>query len=75
MDKDFRLGRVRGNGKGGRVLRGVVNVFGGMMVVLGLGGIAEAVTEHGSFIVAAVVFSVGLGVCLVTMGGSKNGRD
>ena len=35
--------------------------------VFGLAGMAEAITGHGSFMVAAIVFSVGFAICMVDL--------
>lgn len=46
-----------------------IGVFGGILFVLGLAGIAEAVTGQGSFIVSAIVFAIGLGCSLAGLRG------
>lgn len=38
--------------------------FGIVVTILGLAGIAEAITGHGSIIISGAVFAVGFGICL-----------
>ena len=40
------------------------DAIGGIMTIIGLAGMAEAITDHGSFMVAAIVFSVGFTMVL-----------
>lgn len=57
-------------------MNGVVYGLGAIATLLGLAGMAEAVTDNGSFLVSAVVFSVGFTICLVNMKGEKkHGRN
>lgn len=43
---------------------GVTDAIGGIMAVLGAAGMAEAVTGHGSYEVAVIVFVIGFVLCL-----------
>lgn len=45
-------------------MRGMINGLGAFMFLIGLSGMADAVTGQGSFMVAAVVFAVGFGITL-----------
>lgn len=45
------------------------DAIGGIMALLGLSGMAESVTGHGSFLVSMIVFVVGF--CLVLWGYRK----
>lgn len=45
-------------------MRGIINGIGALMFVTGLAGMADAVTGQGSFMVSAVVFSIGFGISL-----------
>lgn len=52
-------------------MNGVVYGLGAIATLLGLAGMAEAVTDNGSFLVSAVVFSVGFGMSVATMGRTR----
>jgi len=58
-------------------MRGVLSGIGAMMFLIGLGGIGGACEGEGSFLVAAIVFSIGFGLTLATYrkGESKSGRE
>ena len=45
-------------------MREKLGIFGGMMALIGIAGLAEACTDQGSFIVSAIVFSIGFGFAL-----------
>lgn len=57
--------------------KGVVDGLGAFMFICGLGGMADAVTGQGSFIVAEVVFSIGFGISLYNFlyGGERNEKN
>lgn len=44
--------------------KGVVDGLGAFMFICGLGGMADAVTGQGTFMVAAVIFAIGFGLTL-----------
>lgn len=44
--------------------KGVVDGLGAFMFICGLGGMADAVTGQGIFMVAAVIFAIGFGLTL-----------
>lgn len=41
-----------------------LSTIGGVLFVLGLAGMSEAVTGQGSFMVSTICFAVGIGMCL-----------
>ena len=41
-----------------------LDAIGGIMTLFGLAGMAEAITEHGSFWVSTIVFVVGFAIVL-----------
>lgn len=45
-------------------IRGIIDGLGALMAICGLSGMSDAVTGQGSFMVAAIVFSIGFGICL-----------
>ena len=44
--------------------KGVVDGVGALMFILGLSGMADAITGQGSFMVSVIVFAIGFGICL-----------
>ena len=52
-------------------MRGFISGIGAIAFLLGLAGMAEAVTEHGSFLISAIVFSIGFGMSVATMGRTR----
>lgn len=46
-------------------VKNYISIIGGLAFVLGLAGLAGAAEGEGSFMVAAVVFSIGFGMCLL----------
>lgn len=42
----------------------MTEILGGILFVIGLGGMGSACEGQGSFMIAAIVFSIGFGLCL-----------
>ena len=42
----------------------IMELIGGWLFVLGLGGMGSACEGQGSFMISAIVFSIGFGICL-----------
>lgn len=58
-------------------MKRLVKGLGALMFVCGLSGMADAVTGQGTFMVAAVVFSIGFGISLYNFlyGGERNEKN
>lgn len=55
----------RGKGMKRRITRICsTDIIGAIMTLFGLAGMAEAITEHGSFWVSAIIFAVGFAMVL-----------
>lgn len=55
----------RGKGMKRRIARICsTDIIGAIMTLFGLAGMAEAITEHGSFWVSAIIFAVGFAMVL-----------